>query len=273
MTSALLSIEALADAGGGTAVFAQTAGFGAVFLLAVFIATVAGELTRGTFRTMLLQQPARGRVLAGKLAAIIGFTAVLALVAEADRLGDRPHHGSRAGHRRRPVDDHGRPRRRPSRTTAGWSSSSPAGPSMATVIGVLARSVPIGVGIGLVWAGPIENIIGDGWTPGQQFFPGLVLRALINPASAEISTTRAMVTLAAYGGDRRHDQRHRPEATRRHRLNDPQPRSVRRDRITTCDSYGQIRARSEVEDLSEVRVVEALVALQAGPRLLRRDAL
>ena len=54
---ALLPIEALADAGGGTAVFAQTAGFGAVFLLAVFIATVAGELTRGTFRTMLLQQP------------------------------------------------------------------------------------------------------------------------------------------------------------------------------------------------------------------------
>ena len=76
-------VLALADAGGGTAVFAQTAGFGAVFLLAVFIATVAGELTRGTFRTMLLQQPARGRVLAGKLAAIIGFTAVLALVAAA----------------------------------------------------------------------------------------------------------------------------------------------------------------------------------------------
>ena len=59
--------------------------------------------------------------------------------------------------------------------------------------------MPIGVGIGLVWAGPVENIIGDGWTPGQQFFPGMVLRAIINPASAEISTTRAMVTLAAYG--------------------------------------------------------------------------
>ena len=43
----LLSIESLGDAGGGTAVFAQTAAFGAVFLLAVFIATVAGELTGG----------------------------------------------------------------------------------------------------------------------------------------------------------------------------------------------------------------------------------
>ena len=64
---------------------------------------------------------------------------------------------------------------------------------------MLARSIPIGVGVGLVWAGPIENIIGDGWTPGQQFFPGMVLRALINPASAEISTTRALVTLSVYG--------------------------------------------------------------------------
>ena len=193
----LLSTEALADAGGGTAVFAQTAGFGAVFLLAVFIATVAGELTRGTFRTMLLQQPARGRVLAGKLAAIIGFTAVLALVAAAigwvtariiapgqginvDRWTSMDALG--AG-----LEDYGRL----VVFIAGWAA-------IATVIGVLARSVPIGVGIGLVWAGPIENVIGDGWTPGQQFFPGLVLRALINPASAEISTTRAMVTLGVY---------------------------------------------------------------------------
>ena len=195
---ALLPIEALADAGGGTAVFAQTAGFGAVFLLAVFIATVAGELTRGTFRTMLLQQPARARVLAGKLVAIIGFTAALALVAEAigwvtarimapgqgidverwtsiDALGAA-------------IEDYGRL----VVFIAGWAV-------IATVVGVLARSVPIGVGVGLVWAGPIENIIGDGWTPGQQYFPGMVLRALINPASAEISTTRALVTLSVYG--------------------------------------------------------------------------
>ena len=194
----LLSIEALAGAGGGTAVFAQTAGFGAVFLLAVFIATVAGELTRGTFRSMLLQQPARGRVLAGKLAAIIGFTAALALFAEAvgwvtarilapgqgidvDRWTTMDALGAA-------VEDYGRL----VVFIAGWAV-------LATVVGVLARSVPIGVGIGLVWAGPVENIIGDGWTPGQQFFPGMVLRAIINPASAEISTTRAMVTLAAYG--------------------------------------------------------------------------
>jgi ABC-2 type transport system permease protein len=66
------------------------------------------------------------------------------------------------------------------------------------LVGVLARSVPIGVGVGLVWAGSLENIIGDGWSPGEQWFPGLVLRALVAPDAAAISTGRALATLAAY---------------------------------------------------------------------------
>ena len=193
----LLPIEALADAGGGTAVFAQTAGFGAVFLLAVFIATVAGEMTRGTFRTMLLQQPARGRVLAGKMVAIVGFTAVLALYAEAiawvtARLlasgqGIDTSQWTTIDALGAAAEDYGRL----IVFVAGWAV-------LATMVGVLARSVPIGVGVGLVWAGPVENVIADGWTPGQQFFPGLVLRAIVSPAAAEISTSRALITLAAY---------------------------------------------------------------------------
>ena len=81
---------------------------------------------------------------------------------------------------------------------AGWAV-------LATVVGVLARSVRFAVGVGLVWAGPIENIIGDGWSPGERWFPGLVLRALIAPDAASISTSRALATVAGYaaiaGGD------------------------------------------------------------------------
>lgn len=193
----LLSIESLGDAGGGTAVFAQTAAFGAVFLLAVFIATVAGELTRGTFRTMLLQQPGRGRVLAGKVVAVVGFASVLALLAEAVAWVTARLLAPGQG-----ID------------TSRWSSIAALGAAaedyvrlvvfiagwavLATLVGVLARSVPIGVGVGLVWAGPIENVIGEGWSPGEQWFPGMVLRALITPDSAAISTGRALATLVAY---------------------------------------------------------------------------
>ena len=66
------------------------------------------------------------------------------------------------------------------------------------MVGVLARSVPIGVGAALVWLGPIENIIGDSWDPGPRWFPGLLLRAVISPGSTGVSTARALATLAVY---------------------------------------------------------------------------
>jgi hypothetical protein len=66
------------------------------------------------------------------------------------------------------------------------------------MVGVLARSVPVGVGAALVWLGPIENIIGDSWDPGPRWFPGLLLRAVISPGSTGVSTGRALATLSAY---------------------------------------------------------------------------
>ena len=189
----------------------------AVFLLAVFIATVAGELTRGTFRTMLLQQPARGRVLAGKVVAVVGFASVLALLAEgvawvtarllAPGQGIDTSRWSSIDALGAAAEDYGRL----VVFIAGWAV-------LATLIGVLVRSVPIGVGVGLVWAGPIENVIGEGWAPGERWFPGLVLRALIAPDSAAISTGRALATLAAYSAVAVGRHRHRPPPSRRHVL-------------------------------------------------------
>jgi ABC-2 type transport system permease protein len=68
----------------------------------------------------------------------------------------------------------------------------------ATMIGVLARSVPIGVGVALVWSGPIENIVGDSWSGAEQWFPGLLLRSVVAPGSTTTSTGRALVTLGLY---------------------------------------------------------------------------
>lgn len=193
----LLTIPALADAGGGTAVFAQTAGFMSAFLLAALVATVAGEFTRGTFRTMLLQNPHRFRVLAGKMTAVVGFTAVAALLAEGLSWVTARVLAPGQG-----ID------------TARWVTMDAFGAGLedygravlyvvgtaviATMVGVLARSVPIGVGAALVWAGPIENIVGDGWSLGPDVFPGLLLRAVISPGSTGVATGQALATLTAY---------------------------------------------------------------------------
>ncbi|HUR73769.1 MAG TPA: ABC transporter permease, partial [Sporichthya sp.] len=72
-----LTLEELADAGGGTQVFATSLAFAGFFVLVTFTAAMAAEFSRGNIRTMVLRQPARLRLLAGKLAALLCSAAVL----------------------------------------------------------------------------------------------------------------------------------------------------------------------------------------------------
>lgn len=77
-----VTVASLADAGGGTEVFTTAVSFAGTFLFVVFVGVVAVEFTRGTFRTMLLVQPRRLRLLAGKTAALVAVAAVVLAVAE-----------------------------------------------------------------------------------------------------------------------------------------------------------------------------------------------
>src|SRR4029453_3932608 len=56
--------------GGGTGGFTTAVSFAAPFLVCVFVGPVAVEFSRGPFRTMLLHQPRRLRLLAGKMAGL-----------------------------------------------------------------------------------------------------------------------------------------------------------------------------------------------------------
>ncbi|HEU0239261.1 MAG TPA: hypothetical protein VFR11_08250 [Micromonosporaceae bacterium] len=191
------TIAALEHAGGGTALFSQTMGFMQAFLLAVLVGAVAAEFTRGTFRTMLLQQPNRARVFGGKIAAIVTFMAAAVLLGEivswltswamapsqgVDTTRWITLDGLQAG-----AEDFAR--------AIAYVVGTAV---LASMVGILARSIPIGVGVALVWAGPIENIIGDSWSPGPKVFPGLLMRAVINPGSTPVSTGQALLTLTGY---------------------------------------------------------------------------
>lgn len=193
----LFSIEALSTAGGGTAIFARISSMAAAFLLAVFVATVAGEFTRGTFRTMLLQQPARVRVLVGKMVAVTGFAVAIAVVGAVVSWAT-----ARVLAPGQDID------------VSRWASTDALGQAIedigrmalfvvgygvfGTVVGVIARSIPVGVGVALVWSGPVENILGDSWSGAERFFPGLLLRQLVSPGSTDVGTGRAMGTAALY---------------------------------------------------------------------------
>lgn len=192
-----LTLEALADAGGGTDVFRTAASFAGFFVFVVFVGAAAVEFGRGTFRTMLLRQPRRLRLLAGRTAGLLAFAAVVLLGAEvltwtAARL------------------------LAPSQDVAAdsWTSLAGLGQGVAdyavvlfwvtgyavlgTTLAVLSRSVAVALGIGIAWAGPFEHLVQDAWAPAGRIFPGLLLEAVAAGGTPDVSASRAFVTVAAY---------------------------------------------------------------------------
>ena len=191
------TLEALAAAGGGTDVFRTAVAFAGTFVFVVFVGGMAAELSRGTFRTMLLREPRRVRLLAGKVAALLTYAAaVLALTQVATWLVAL-WRGPSSG-----VD------------TAAWTSGAALGAALTdygavllwvtgyavlgTTLAVLLRSVPVALAAGIAWAGPFEHIVQDAWEPASRVFPGLLLEAFVAGGRASVSEGRALATVAAY---------------------------------------------------------------------------
>jgi ABC-type transport system involved in multi-copper enzyme maturation permease subunit len=187
----------LSDAGGGTDVFMTAISFVGSLLFVVFVGVVAIEFSRGTFRTMLLHQPRRLRLLAGKMAGLLSFAAVVLASAEvvawAAALLIAPSQS---------VD------------VAGWTTLDALGQAVADygsvlfwvtgyallgmTVAVLARSVPVALAVGIAWVGPFEHLLQDAWSPAQRIFPGLLLEAFAAGGTTGVSAGRAVATVSLY---------------------------------------------------------------------------
>ena len=105
------TVASLGQAGGATEAFSIGASFIGILVLVLFIANFAGELTQGTFRTLLMRQPRRIGLLAGKMTALLAFAAlVLGPHRDPDR-GRVDRDRTDAGHLHRVVVRDRRPRR------------------------------------------------------------------------------------------------------------------------------------------------------------------
>jgi len=192
-----VTVASLSQAGGGTEIFKTAASFAGTLLFVVFVGVVAVEFSRGTFRTMLLYQPRRLRLLAGKTAALLAFAAAVLAAAEALTWI--------AAVLIAPTQDV---------ATGDWLSATALGDAVAdygavvvwigayavlgTTVAVLLRSVPIALAVGIAWAGPFEHLMQDAWGPAGRFFPGLLLEAFVAGGTSEVSEARALLTVAAY---------------------------------------------------------------------------
>jgi hypothetical protein len=192
-----LSIEALANAGGGSQIFRGAISFAGFFVLVVFIGWTAVEFSRGTMRTMLLRQPRRLQLLAGKVGALLTYAAVtLAGIELASWITARilaPGAG---------ID------------TAAWTSLDALGSAvtdygavllwvagyaiLGTALAVLLRSVTVALAVGIAWFGPFEHIIQNNWSGASRVFPGLGLEAFAAGGTTDVTVGRAIAVAALY---------------------------------------------------------------------------
>jgi ABC-2 type transport system permease protein len=192
-----VTVASLSGSGGGTEVFTTAVSFAGVFVFVVFVGVFAVESARGTFRTMLIHQPRRLRLLAGKTTALLAFAAVGLALAEVLTWA--------AARLLAPTQDV---------ATGAWLSADALGHGIAdygsvlfwvsgyallgAALGVLVRSVPAALAIGIAWAGPFEHLVQDAWGDASRFFPGLLLEAFVAGGTAQVGVTRALVTVAVY---------------------------------------------------------------------------
>src|SRR6266511_1327148 len=192
-----VTLASLADAGGGTEVFTAAVSFAGTFLFVVFVGAVAVEFSRGTFRTMLLHQPRRLRLLAGKMAGLLFFAALVLAAAEALTWV--------AAWLLAPSQDV---------ATGEWLSAAALGDALTDylsvlfwvtgyallgmTLAVLVRSVPVALAIGIAWAGPFEHLLQDAWSPAERLFPGLLLESFVAGGTADVSVSRALLTVTIY---------------------------------------------------------------------------
>lgn len=192
-----VTLASLSEAGGGTEIFTASASFAGTLLFVVFVGVMAVEFSRGTFRTMLMYQPRRLRLLAGKLVALLAFAAGVLAVTEVLTWT--------AARLLAPSQDV---------ATGQWSSAEALGQALTdygsvlfwisgyallgTMLAVLVRSVPIALAIGIAWAGPFEHLLQDSWGPAGRVFPGLLLETFVAGGTSEVSAMRAFLTVAVY---------------------------------------------------------------------------
>jgi ABC-type transport system involved in multi-copper enzyme maturation permease subunit len=191
------TLEALTGPGGGTEAFAVGASFAGFLVFVTFIALVATEFSSGTFRSLLLREPHRLRVIVGKLAGLLVVAAAAVALFEACTfvlsLVIAPSQDI---------------------STRGWLSWNGLGAALTdyvnvlvgvvgwaifgTTLAVIFRSAPLALGVGFAWAGPFENIVVDSWQAGFKVFPGQVLGSMIRGGTVELGMGRAVVTAMAY---------------------------------------------------------------------------
>jgi ABC-type transport system involved in multi-copper enzyme maturation permease subunit len=159
-----------------------------VIIMGVVAASVAGEFSAGTLRNLLVREPRRAKLLLGKLLGLASAIALAVIVAAAFAVMAAVIAASSKG-----VPIH------------AWGSGSGIGAALGAVVELVVATMGWGVlgailaiVVGVVYALPLESIIGAISNSVSRWLPGKLLAALAAGGNSTASLTAASWTIAIY---------------------------------------------------------------------------
>jgi hypothetical protein len=193
-----ISLDDLVAPGGWLAGLGAASTFLGLVTLAIFASNVAGEFTTGTIRSVLVVEPRRCRVLAGKVIALASFIAVgIAIAAVIVAAVAFPLAG------------------RENISTSAWTTTSALTDGLSTyldvllsclawgafgvMLGMITRSsaIAIAVGVGYFLLGE-QLLLNSLWPSTEEWLPASAMSALADGGNAAISFGTAVLLVAAY---------------------------------------------------------------------------
>ena len=193
-----LTLAQLATADGLASILASAATFIGVVALSVFAMSIASEYSQGTLRNLLVRQPRRVGLLAGKLLALASFTTIA--VSSPGSRRSPPPCSSPPPRTSRPRPGSPAPAGPPwpaGSATCCWPPS--GGALLGALLALVLRAPAAAVGVGLAWALPGELLVTAAWSDGARWLPGQLLDALAQGGTAAVTYGSAGLLLALYG--------------------------------------------------------------------------
>jgi ABC-2 type transport system permease protein len=195
---AFLSLAAARGAGGLALVIGRAGGLLGIVALAVFASTFATEFSQGTLRNLLVREPRRPHLLAGKYLALTSAAAgavllaiivnvPVALAAAAGKAIPTTAWFTGTG-----LADLARTGVNLCLAIIGWGT-------LGTLLAVILRSPASAIGVGVAYALPLEGILSSVVHGLNRWLPGQLLDTLAAGGNATASYTAATLTLLAYG--------------------------------------------------------------------------
>jgi ABC-2 type transport system permease protein len=187
----------LARASGLTLGFGNAVFMVGILVFVVFLTSITLEYGQGTLRVLLARQPRRAQLLTGKALALLAATAAAVAAAEALSMAA----AIALAHLRGIDTTHWLSDAAFSHAAAQYGNallSCACYGLLGLMLGVLVRSTPIALGIGLAWLLPAERILQNSWSEASHWLPGLVLGAVGSGGTAAVTYQAAVAVAIAY---------------------------------------------------------------------------